>query len=46
MEQVTAEYFLREDGGVQVINRGYSTKEGVWEQAEGRAYFVREPDEA
>jgi apolipoprotein D and lipocalin family protein len=39
---VTAEYSLRDDGGVKVINRGYSAKKGKWKQAEGRAYFTGE----
>lgn len=37
---VTAEYSLREDGGVKVINRGFSSENGEWKQAEGKAYFV------
>ncbi|MDT8319560.1 MAG: lipocalin family protein [Xanthomonadales bacterium] len=45
LQRVTAEYSLREDGGVRVINRGFAVEEGEWEQAEGRAYFVRSPDE-
>jgi apolipoprotein D and lipocalin family protein len=40
LSQVTAEYSLREDGGVRVVNRGYSAKTGAWDEAEGRAYFV------
>ena len=44
LEQVTAEYSLRDDGGVNVINRGYSTKKGEWDQAEGKAFFVEDPD--
>lgn len=44
LSRVTAEYSLREDGGVRVINRGYSAAKGEWEQAEGKAYFVGEPD--
>jgi apolipoprotein D and lipocalin family protein len=40
LEQVTAEYSMREDGGVRVLNRGYSTKKGEWEEAEGKAYFI------
>lgn len=40
LEKVTAEYSLRDDGGVAVINRGYSVKDKEWQQAEGRAYFV------
>jgi apolipoprotein D and lipocalin family protein len=45
LEQVTAEYSLREDGGVQVINRGYSAGSKEWKQAKGKAYFVRRPNE-
>jgi len=45
LEQVTAHYSLREDGGVRVINRGYSTADQVWEEAEGKAYFVKDPGE-
>jgi len=40
LERVTAEYSLREDGGVRVVNRGYSTKKNAWNEAEGKAYFV------
>ena len=46
LEAVTAEYSMREDGGVRVINRGYSPSEDSWEQAEGRAYFVDGKDTA
>lgn len=35
---------LRDDGGVRVLNRGYSAEEGEWSEAEGKAYFVGEPD--
>ncbi|WP_458735011.1 lipocalin family protein [Zobellella taiwanensis] len=44
LSRVSAEYRLRDDGGVQVINRGYARDEGRWQQAEGRAYFVERPD--
>lgn len=40
LTQVTAEYSLRDDGGVRVVNRGYSGEKGKWEEAEGKAYFV------
>ncbi len=40
LERVTAEYSLREDGGVRVINRGYSPEKKEWKQIEGKAYFV------
>lgn len=44
LEQVTAQYSLRDDGGVRVINRGYDAASGTWKEAEGKAYFVRSPD--
>jgi len=45
MEQVRAEYSMREDGGVRVVNRGYLSEEKIWKQAEGRAYFVDQPSD-
>ena len=42
---VSAEYSRREDGGIRVINRGYSAKENKWKEAQGRAYFVNRPDQ-
>jgi len=44
LSRVTARYSMREDGGVRVINRGYREESGEWDEAEGRAYFVEEPD--
>jgi len=44
LQQVTAEYDLREDGGVRVTNRGFSTKKGEWQDAQGKAYFVGATD--
>lgn len=40
LTEVTAEYSLREDGGIQVINKGYNAEEERWNTAEGKAYFV------
>lgn len=40
LSRVTAEYSLREDGGVRVLNRGYDASTGKWKEAEGKAYFV------
>ena len=40
LSEVTATYSMREDGGVRVINKGYSQKKGEWDEAEGKAYFV------
>jgi len=45
LTQVTAEYSLQDDGGVRVVNRGYSEKEKIWKVAEGKAYFVGRPDQ-
>lgn len=42
LQQVTAEYSMREDGGVRVLNGGFSTKDGEWKEAEGKAYFVED----
>jgi apolipoprotein D and lipocalin family protein len=40
LSNVTAEYTLLEDGGVKVINRGFSNEAQEWKIAEGKAYFV------
>lgn len=42
LSNVTATYTPRTDGGINVLNRGYNERSGRWEQARGRAYFVRE----
>ena len=42
MQAVTARYSLREDGGVDVINRGYIPAKSRWKQAHGKAYFVED----
>lgn len=39
LSRVTAHYSLREDGGVSVVNRGFSEADRVFEKATGRAYF-------
>jgi apolipoprotein D and lipocalin family protein len=40
LESVTAEYSLREDGGVRIKNRGFSAKNKKWKESVGKAYFV------
>nr|WP_321466073.1 lipocalin family protein [uncultured Desulfobulbus sp.] len=42
---VSATYSLRADGGVRVINRGFSEAAKAWKKAEGRAYFVKRTDQ-
>lgn len=45
LSHVTAEYELRADGGIQVINRGFAAAENEWTEAQGKAYFVDGRDE-
>lgn len=44
LTQVTANYSVREDGSVKVINRGYLPAKQEWKEAEGTAYFMQQPD--
>ncbi len=41
LEKVSATYSLREDGGIKVLNKGFSTGDNEWREAEGKAYFVK-----
>jgi apolipoprotein D and lipocalin family protein len=45
LEYVSAEYSLREGGGVRVKNTGYSAEKDKWSEAIGKAFFVRGPNE-
>jgi apolipoprotein D and lipocalin family protein len=40
LENVTAEYSLRDDGGIKVVNIGFNPESGQWKEAVGKAYFV------
>jgi len=42
LEQVSATYSLRENGTVNVLNKGYSTRNEKWKEANGRAKFVQD----
>lgn len=44
LTHVTAEYTLRDDGGIAVINKGFSDSEGKWKQVEGKGFFVGDPN--
>ena len=44
LTDVTADYTLRDDGGVRVVNRGLSTKTAEWDEAIGKTYLVDSPD--
>ena len=39
MSNVSAEYSMRDDGGLKVLNRGLK-KNNQWKDAEGKAYFA------
>lgn len=43
---VSAAYTLREDGGIDVLNRGFDPKRDKWSEAKGRAYFLGSPQTA
>ncbi len=45
LTRIQAEYSLRDDGGVRVLNKGYSVEKQAWQEAEGKAYFVESPDQ-
>ena len=45
LERVTAEYSMRQDGGVTVLNRGYSVEKKKWQEARGKAFFVNKANE-
>lgn len=40
LEQVTADYSMRADGDIRVLNRGYNTIKQQWQNIEGRAKFA------
>ncbi|HEY8568769.1 lipocalin family protein, partial [Microbulbifer sp.] len=44
LSRVTAEYSLRDDGGVKVVNRGFDAEKAKWEESVGKAYFVGAPN--
>ena len=44
LDRVTAEYTLREDGSIRVLNKGFARDRNAWKTAEGKALFVQSPD--
>lgn len=46
LSDVSATYRQKDDGSVQVLNRGFDSKRGEWRQAVGRAVFTGEPTRA
>lgn len=45
LTDVRAEYSLRPDGSIRVLNRGFDPEKGEWREAEGRATPVGDPGE-
>jgi apolipoprotein D and lipocalin family protein len=41
---ITANYSLRDDGALRVVNRGYDPQKREWRKAEGKAYFMKSPE--
>jgi apolipoprotein D and lipocalin family protein len=46
LTDVSATYSRLDDGGVQVLNRGYDPAKGAWKEALGKAYFMGDRDTA
>ncbi|MGF1690280.1 lipocalin family protein [Photobacterium kagoshimensis] len=44
LSNVTATYELRDDQGINVVNRGFSAEKEQWSEAIGKAYFVDKTD--
>jgi len=45
LDNVTAVYSMRGDGGVKVVNKGFLSKDNAYKEAEGKAYLVSDSDE-
>jgi apolipoprotein D and lipocalin family protein len=46
LSDVSATYSQKADGSLEVINRGFDSKQGDWRQATGRALFTGDPNRA
>jgi len=46
LDNISATYTPRDDGGIDVLNRGYDRADGEWREASGRARFVGPRDVA
>jgi len=42
LTEVSAAYSLRDDGGIKVVNRGYDAENNEWNEAVGKAYFLKD----
>jgi apolipoprotein D and lipocalin family protein len=46
LENISATYTARDDGGIDVLNRGFDVARGEWREARGRAKFAGSRDTA
>ena len=46
LTRITANYSRRDDGGLEVVNRGFDAAKGEWREARGRAKFAGPSDVA
>ena len=46
LNNTSAEYSLNNNGTIKVLNRGYNVEKQKWEEAEGKAKFVDDSNEA
>lgn len=44
LSKVTAEYSMRPDGGVKVVNRGLDATSDIWKESVGKAYLLGSAD--
>ncbi|WP_199700289.1 lipocalin family protein [Mucilaginibacter phyllosphaerae] len=42
LDNVTAGYFAKDDGSIEVVNRGRDYKTGKWKESVGKAKFVKD----
>lgn len=42
LTNVSATYTLRNDGGIDVLNKGFDSKNSRWKQIKGKAYFIND----
>lgn len=43
LDNTTAEYSLNNNGTIKVLNKGHNTQTNKWQQAIGKAKFVKDP---
>lgn len=44
LDNIKATYSTNPDGSIRVLNQGYNQEEEEWSEAEGKAYFVDDPE--